>query len=212
MRRLFPALLGLAAACTDRPIGEDSETGATTSTTSTATTTTEVPTSGSGEPDTTTEAAEPCLEHSYSDPDPDAWMLTCGLPELCAGDEPLVFITSSDDILDPGEVQVDDLQRARCMAAALRDRSPGQIAWWHVADVVVRLSPVSLEIAGDRALAHSVADNVHGSQPNVHEAVYPLRPPEFFAACAEGDALAVWLCLMDSVEPTCLPGPLACPE
>lgn len=218
MRRLFPALLGLAAACTDRPVGEDSETGSTTSTASTATTTgtaTEVPTTGtaSGEPESTTKPAEACLEHEYAGEFPPAWKLTCGLPDLCGSEEPLMFTTSNLEVFDPGEVEVEDLERARCMAAALRDRSPGQIAWEQVVGVDAVWAPLSLEIVGDAALVRSVRGVKEGIiDEDTFEVIRPLRPSEFFAACAEGDALAVWLCLMDSVEPTCLPGPLTCPE
>jgi hypothetical protein len=211
MRRVLTALFGLAAACTDRPIGEDTDAGSTTSTATTTTAATEAPTTGttSSEPDTT---AEPCLEHSYTSGHPLVWKTTCGLPELCSGDEPLMFTTTNIDAMDPGEVEVEDLERARCMAAALRDRAPGQFAWSQVIGTEVIWSPISLEIVGDTALVRNV-QGIHVPElDDTHEAIYPLRPPEFFAACAEGDTLAVWLCLMDSVEPTCLPGPLTCPE
>jgi len=212
MHRAFAALLGLAAACTDRPVGEDTDTGSTSVATTTSTTTAEAPTTGtaSGEPDTTTAEAEPCLELEYTSDVQPTWMLTCGLPELCPGDEPLVFTTTK---IDAGEVEVDDLDRARCMVAALRDRSLGQIAWWQVADVDVIWAPLSLEIVGHTALTRGVRGSPELlSGIDTYEAIRPLRPPEFFAACADGDALAVWLCLMDSVEPMCLPGPLSCPK
>lgn len=200
-------LLGLAA-CTGRPVEGDTDatsTGTGASSTSTSTTT--------GEPDptsTTTGAAGPCLELSYDvdDPATPVWMLTCGLPELCPGEDPLIFQVSGDDILAPQTVEVDDIERARCMAAALRDRIPGQIRWWSEAAG----HDYSLEILGETALVRSIESItmlIDGF--DAYEALRRLHPPEFFAACADGDAMQVWLCLMGSVEPECLPGPLACP-
>ncbi|WAS93494.1 hypothetical protein [Nannocystis punicea] len=216
MRRTLSVLLSFAAACAARPVEDGTEAGSsTTSTTSTTAVTTtlegttaETPTTG----ESTTEAPQPCLEHNYTGGAPGAWMLTCGLPELCGGDEPLTFFTTSPDALAPGEVEVDDLERARCMAAALRDRTLGQITWWHVVDVQVVSAPVSLEIVLHTAFVRSVAGSTLLEQDDTYEGIYDLRPPEFFADCAEGDALAVWLCLVDAIEPQCLPGPLGCPK
>ncbi|MDC0722284.1 hypothetical protein [Nannocystis bainbridge] len=215
MRRLLPlALVTLATACTDRPVGEDSDAGSSTTsnstTTSTATTespTTEAPTTGG-----TTDAPDPCLEHRYASGGSHAWMLTCGLPELCGGAEPLLFSTTTLEPSAPEEIEVDDLDRARCMAAALRDRTPGQIAWSQVVGPDVIFSPLSLEIVQGTALVRNVDGLQEFVLPDTYEGMYPLRPPEFFAACAEGDALALWQCLMDAVEPACLPGPMTCPK
>lgn len=202
-RRSLALLLGLVA-CADRTVGGDTDatsTGAMSSSTSTA-----EPTSTG----TTGDQTE-CLELMYEldEPSMPPWMATCTLPELCPGEQALVFQLGTGDIFDPQTVETDDLPRARCMAAALRDRTPGQIRWW--SDEVGR--EYSLEILGDLVLARSIetiTELIDGF--DAQEALFALRPREFFEACAFGDAMEVWLCLMDAVEPGCLPGPLACPR
>src|SRR5690606_6141448 len=107
----------------------------------------------------------------------------------------------------------DDLERARCMVQALRDRTVGQFSWLAVADSVVFADPLSLEILGDAALSRSRRGVVELIAPdNAYEGLYLLRGPDFFSACKGGDAMALWLCLVDPVVPGCLAGPLPCPE
>lgn len=219
MPRSALAFLLALAACTDRPIGGDTDatsTGGETTTTSTTSTTTPTTTGEPTSTGSTTGDEAACLEAAHrGDGYPMDWMLTCDLPELCPGEDLLVFQLGIDDLLDPGTVDVDDLERARCMAAALRDRTPGRLEWAVVVGFEAIFYPLGLEVLGDTALAHAVRFPVTLDLPgpkNVHESLHLLRPPEFFADCADGDAMQVWLCLVDSVEPDCLPGPLACPD
>jgi hypothetical protein len=213
-RALVVVLLGLASACTERPLGEDSDaTSTSTGTTSEPASTAELPTTGAtSDASSTTEAeAPPCLELRYSDDAPQTWMLTCGLPELCPGDGPLMFFTSTGDVSDPGVAKVNDLERARCMVAALRDRTFGQLTWWIDVGFVYT---ASLELlADDAALTRSVdtSELIDPAPLNVREGLHPLRAPGFFADCEDGDATQLYKCLMDSVLPECLPEPLMCP-
>lgn len=144
----------------------------------------------------------------YETPEsPPSWMLTCGSPELCPGDGPLIFTLGSTNTYDPGSAETADLERARCMAAALRDRTPGQLHFW--SGEVGR--EFSLEILGELALGRSVATiNDINDSYGAYEGLYRLHPPEHFFACAAGDALQVWLCLVDFGPDACEPGPLPC--
>lgn len=216
MRRLLASLLGLAAACTERPTSEDTDGDTTTAvtTSATASTTADVPTGGTTDEDTA--MTEPCLEQTYNgESSPAAWMLTCNLPELCPGAEPLMFEVESDlDLLEPGAVTVDDLERARCMLEALRDRTQGHVTWDILLDDAVVRAAFSLEIVLDRVLVHSARFPVELIEPgphNIHERYHQLRESEFFHDCLAGDAKAVFLCLVDAAVPECLPGPLLCP-
>lgn len=223
MRRPLVLLLGLAAACTDRPLGEDTDatstttgtttgtTAATTSSTAPTTSSTDAPTtSATGDPGNATSDPEaPCIEERYDDVDPQTWVLTCGLPELCPGESPLVFVTSTGDVADPGVAKVTDLERARCMVAALRDRTFGQLTWSVDLGFVVT---ASLEIfAPDTAIVRDVGPD-NSSEPNVNERLHPLREPEFFADCVDGDDTEIFICLRDSILPECQPGSLECPN
>lgn len=74
---------------------------------------------------------------------------------------------------------------------------------------------LSIEILGDPAVVRAqpgwcTLDAACHSREQLHA----LRPPELFAACIDGDALALYRCLVDPFQPTsvCLPGPLECPR
>lgn len=221
MRARF--LLLLALACGPTPGNtSDTEPGSTGSTDAASTSTTDttsVPTMGS--PDATT--GEACIEDIHPG---DFWFgeeptLTCGAPELCADDSPLQFELDGPGVLDgdfsnPTTVET-DLERARCLIAALRDRTPGQFVFLpvHTPDI---LHVYGLEILGDLAVTRSDRAECELIAPEpkscyAHERLRVLRPPEFFASCIDGDARTLWLCLYDSVEPdpACHPGPFACP-
>lgn len=203
-------ILGLAA-CGPEPGTNDSTSG--TGDTSTGTGTT--PTSGSDETaDTTGETV--CFAVDYPSkrgpPNDPGWELGCGFPALCPGELPVVFSIAGD--LDaPTSVETGELERARCMARALRDRQFGQFAFMPVdADGWV-VGLYSLEIVGEQALARGEPGQCQLENPcKTHEALRLLRPPEFFAACVDGDARALFLCLWDPIvpEPACLAGPLPC--
>lgn len=75
----------------------------------------------------------------------------------------------------------------------------------------------SFEIVGDLGVWRSQPLSCNLSEPpqcrDTVEVLRRLRPPEFFATCADGVALTLWLCLSDAFEPepACEPGPLTCP-
>ncbi|MFY0540517.1 hypothetical protein [Nannocystis pusilla] len=76
-----------------------------------------------------------------------------------------------------------------------------------------------LEIVGELVVARSDRGSCEAIEPapkscHVRERLRVLRPPESFADCIDGDALALWRCLLDPVEPepVCAAGPLACPR
>jgi hypothetical protein len=218
--RPHPLLL-LALACGPNPAPGDtsaeeaSSTGPADASTSTSTT---GPTTG--QPETTGEA---CLEDIHPG---DLWggegpVLTCGAPELCPGEQPIWFELDGPDIFDGDLFNVTtvetDVERARCLVAALRDRTPGQFIFVPTHDVYT-LHVYGLEIVDDLALTRSDSADCVLIAPepkycHVRERLRVLRPPQFFADCIDGDARDLWLCLYDSVEPepACHPGPLACP-
>ena len=172
------------------------------------------PTSEGGDTaDATTGTA--CLEVDYPKQRPGddlGWELGCGFPELCPGDEPLVFLIEYDRGV-PTSVETKDLERGRCMAAALRDRQLGQFAFMPVDQGGQVISRSSLEIVGEQAIARAEPGWCELLGPcETHEALRLLQPPAFFSACVDGDAKALFLCLSGSVlaEPACLPGPLPC--
>lgn len=205
-------ILGLAT-CGPELATNDPESG--TGDTSTSTSTHELPTTGGDDtPDGTTGTA--CLEVEYPPkwgPGDDlGWELGCGFPELCPGDEPLVFSIEGD--LDaPISVETKDLERGRCMAAALRDRQLGQFAFTPIDQGGLVVGRYSLEIVGEQAIARSEPSLCQlQNLCETHEALRLLRLPSFFSECVDGDAKALFLCLSDSIlpEPACLPGPLPC--
>jgi hypothetical protein len=229
MRRA--SLLLLAFGCAPKSVPGDTEdptdasadttgtTDPTTGTTDPTTGTTATPTTG--EPDATT--GEPCLESVHpgdllfgESPE-----LTCGAAELCPGDGPITFQLAGPGLADhdfssPSSAET-DLERARCLAAALRDRTPGQFLLLPV-DGGEILYIFGREVVGELALERSeLAECVliapEPKSCHVRERLRVLRPPEFFAACVDGDALALWKCLHDAFEPepACAPGPLVCP-
>jgi hypothetical protein len=82
-------------------------------------------------------------------------------------------------------VSTDDIDRGRCMAAALRDRTPGQtffaaeygLIGWHAH---------AIEIVGELGvLRDSVVDDFFAEY---HERVDMLLPPADFEECAVGPA------------------------
>ncbi|MCY1070577.1 hypothetical protein OV090_37900 [Nannocystis sp. RBIL2] len=221
MRAWLPLLLTLACAPKQEPGDTDSQSTSTSTSTSTsepATTTTSTPTTGAV--DMMTEAA--CLEDIHPG---DLWpgvdlALTCGGLELCPGDDPIVFQLDgpelADDLSSPTSVET-DLERARCLATALRDRTPGQFLFMPVIGSEIPYV-FGLEIVGELVVARSDRGSCEAIEPepkscHVHERLRVLRPPEYFADCIDGDALALWRCLLDPVEPepACAAGPLACP-
>lgn len=148
-----------------------------------------------------------CLDvHEFGfDPDLE---FTCGLPELCPGDASLVFDLAGG-VEDLGVESISDVERARCMIAALRDRTPGHF--------MIRVWPKDQlgedelrdEIFGDTAARRRVSQNDFNIDR--FEFVKPLRPPQFFADClADGSDSALWACLWDAFEDTCVTT-LACP-
>ncbi|MDC0716490.1 hypothetical protein [Nannocystis bainbridge] len=216
----LPLLLALACGPAPAPGDTDAEPTSTTtsSTTGTTTGTTLAPTTSEG--DTTT--GEACLEATrpgelWSDQEP---ALTCGGPELCPGGDPIYFELDGpifDGDFSAPTSAVTDLERARCLAVALRDRTPGQFMFMpgHSPQV---LHVFGLEIVGEFAVTRSDRSGCELSHPepkscHVRERLRQLRPPAFFADCVDGDALALWQCLYHAAEPepACAAGPLVCP-
>lgn len=173
------------------------------------------PTSEGGDTaDATTGTA--CLEIEYpakwGPPDDLGWELGCGFPELCPGDEPLVFLIEYD-LGVPISVETKDLERGRCMVAALRDRQLGQFAFMPIDQGGPVVGRYSLEIVGEQAITRAEPGLCELLFPcKTYEALRLLQPPSFFSACVDGDAKALFLCLSGSIlsEPACLPGPLPC--
>ena len=157
-----------------------------------------------------------CLEVEYPNEHATspAWRLGCEGPALCFAEMPLIVTLLGEDPEGTDEVDVDDLERARCMVTALAERRPGQFDFAVTRGVDV-LGIHSLEILGGVAVARDqpgLCNPIPGAC-QVHERLRALRPATFFSGCVDGDARALWLCLADSLEPapTCLPGPLECP-
>ncbi|MCY1008584.1 hypothetical protein OV079_24085 [Nannocystis pusilla] len=209
----------LPLACGPAPAPGDTDSQSTSSSASEpANPTTSAPTTGGL--DMMTEAA--CLEEIHpgdlgfgSEP-----ALTCGGLELCPGDDPIVFQLDgpglAEDLSSPTSVET-DLERARCLATALRDRTPGQFLFVPVIDTEIPYV-FGLEVVGELVVARSDRGLCEAIEPepkscHVHERLRVLRPPEYFADCVDGDAIALWRCLVDPVEPepACAAGPLACP-
>lgn len=204
------------------PVGSGADGTSTTATSSTTgSPTTGVPAS-TGTQDTG--PAEECLEavHGGTLQAGEPQQLTCGVPELCADEGALVFRLEGVDAVmanyeDASAATTDDIERARCLATALRDRTPGQfIIHPRIGDDL--LDGFGREVLGDlvverwdRYICKLIFPEPVGCR--VHERLRVLRPPAFFADCVEGDAFALWRCLLDAFEPepVCVAGPLACP-
>jgi hypothetical protein len=215
----YHLLLLSVAACTTRHPGDDTDTSTTSTTTNTtgpSSSTTGAPTTSATTDDPSTGAPVECLEAKYSGSDPpDAWMLTCDLPALCTGDDPLLFQIEGPGFDNPELVEISDVARARCVAEALRDRLPGHVDLVITSGPDVLYWPLAYEIVGDIGVLHLFRTYTNPSlpaPPNVFESLHLLREPEFFAACADGDNDALWNCLKAPFASECLPGPLTCPD
>lgn len=140
-----------------------------------------------------------CLFWEASDPEqqypPE---FTCGLPERCPGDGPLVFVVDGP-LGDPDSVQTDDIDRARCMAAALRDRLPGQMFFGR--QLGLGFDRRELEVVGLDVIDR--LDYIEDFNFEKTATILPLLPPDDFAECAEGTALQIWMCLTRSYEEAC---------
>ena len=151
--------------------------------------TTEDGSSGEG-----TTAAPVCLEFFNARVNDDVVVqFTCGLPTLCGDGEPVLFVT---DGLDGWTV--DDIERARCLAAALRDRTPGVIAYQEPA---LGHHIFEIEILGEEVVVRE--DWLEDFTWDYRETVTFLKPIEFFVDCAEGSAFAVHKCLSEGFTEEC---------
>lgn len=208
--------LALATACGPGPA--DTATDASTSTTATTADPTTEPTTGSTPTtDATTGADAACLERvyepKYAGVDDPEWELGCGAPKLCPGEGPLLFRIEGEPA-DPSAVATPDLPRARCMLAALRDREVGQLDFLADLEGGIVLGLFAIELLGAQAITRVEPGACDLLSPCLtQERLRALQEPAFFAACVDGDARDLWLCLIDAVlpDPACAPGPLACP-
>ena len=181
--------------------------------TSTSTPTSGEPTSGeptSGEPSTgEPSTGEPvCIDFYMIDYDPNEELtpplFTCGLPELCPGAEgkPLVF--------DAGDnpVTTQDIERGRCMVAAMRDRTPGLFRFtvWPI----LGYDTTTIEILGETILVrrHVLSD----FNEDYSEGGYQLFAPELYAPCVDSTATLVLKCLTEGYSEACVSEPLMCPN
>jgi hypothetical protein len=185
----------------------DSSSGGTTTapTTDTPTgSTSDPPTTASTGPDTDSSTGEQttgsaCLEFANDRVNDDvAVQFTCGLPLLCGGGEPVFFFAGDG-------VTTDDIETARCLAAALRDRTPGTIQYQQPS---LGHHVTTIEILGEQAVHRD--DFLQDFNWTYDEKVTFLRPTEFFTDCAEGSAFAVFNCLEDAFLDECA-GELECP-
>lgn len=165
-------------------------------------------TSSTTEAPTTT--GEPGVCHDWAANDPGLEFppeLSCGLPELCAGDGPLQFEIDGGSLENPDSVSTADLTRARCMAAALRDRLPGQIRFG--AAHGLGSDDYELEILGADAIRRR--SYLQDFSFDKYVRVRPLLPAEAYEGCAQGTAKEIWACLRTGFEDVCVTGELACP-
>lgn len=177
--------------------------------TSTSTTTSGAPTSGeptsTGEPST----GEPvCIDFYMDGYDPDEELtpplFTCGLPELCPGADgkPLVFDAGNDP------VTTGDIERGRCMVAAMRDRTPGLFRFtvWPI----LGYDTTTIEILGETILVrrHVLSD----FNEDYREGGYQLFAPELYAPCVDSTATLVLKCLTEGYSAACVSEPLMCPN
>lgn len=162
----------------------------------------------SGDASSGTTSSVLCLDWEAPDPGeafPAA--LTCGLAELCAGAGALQFTVDGGSLTMPDAVSTDDIQRARCMASALRDRTPGVLRF--TVPLSLGSDDHELEILGDDAIRRHAYQNDFNFEKSVR--VRPLLPPADYAACAEGTAKQVYLCLVAGFVDACTGGAPRCP-
>ncbi|MBA3546277.1 MAG: hypothetical protein H0T76_07340 [Nannocystis sp.] len=166
------------------------------------------PTTGaptSGEPST----GEPvCIDFYMEQYDPNEEitppLFTCGLPELCPGPDgkPLVF-TQENDL-----VATKDIERGRCMAKAMRDRTPGLFRFtvWPI----LGFDTTTIEILGETILVrrHVLSD----FNEDYGERGHQLFAPEKYTPCVDGPAAVVLKCLTDGYSEACVSEPLSCPN
>jgi hypothetical protein len=173
-----------------------------TSTSSTSSTSSGVPTSG--EPST----GEPvCIDFYMEGYDPDEELtpplFTCGLPELCPGanGKPLVFTGDNP-------VTTADIERGRCMVAAMRDRTPGLFRF--TVQPILGYDTTTIEILGETILVrrHSLSD----FNEDYSEGGYQLFAPELYAPCVDSTATLVLKCLTEGYAKACVSEPLMCPN
>ena len=135
-----------------------------------------------------------CLDFSPWDPRnyPEEPHFTCGLEPLCPGEGPLVLTRKNDAWI------ASDIERARCMAAAMRDRTPGQLRFQTSEDNDFH----TLEILGEQVI---VVYEVHGLGfgYDYDERVTFLKPPDFFAECSIGTATSIHTCLTKGFTDEC---------
>ncbi len=201
MRRPCWFLCALLTACgpetaTTEGSSDAASTGA--ASTSSGETTTQPTTSAADTSNATTDASTTtggvCIEFKTEiyDDAPTQPLNTCGLGELCPGDGPLWYT-------DDGKGwQTDDFMRARCMAAAMRDRTPGQIQYQQPA---LGHDIYTLEILGEQVIVRN--DYVNDFNYAYSERVTFLKPPEFFAECAVGTGNSVHGCLENGFTDEC---------
>ncbi len=214
-RKLASVALTVVAACgpgvatTESSTTENTSGSTTTPSTSTPTTsadpstTTDLTTTGTSDTsgtttddlttgDSTTDPA--CLEISITDPRdfPEQPHFTCGLPALCAEQEPLVFLW------EVGGWTVSDIERARCMAAALRDRTPGQLRYQDEENDDFH----TLEILGEQVI---VVREYHGIGFgfSYDEHIASLDSSLVFANCLNGTADDLHTCIRDAFTDVC---------
>ncbi len=191
------ATTGAATSTGEPGTTSDASTGS-----STAAPTTGAPTTG--EPTT----GEPvCIDFFMMDYDQNVEipppLFTCGLPELCPGPdgEPLVFTDETQFITTK------DLERAHCMGAAMRDRTPGLFRFtvWPI----LGFDTTTIEILGETILVrrHVLSD----FNEDYSEKGHRLFAPEEYAKCTTGSAAIVLKCLTEGYEETCVSEPLMCP-
>jgi hypothetical protein len=135
-----------------------------------------------------------CLQIDHGG-DPGQWPeqpeFTCGLSPTCPGEGTVVFKPTF-----PGST-TNDIDRARCMAAALRDRTPGLLEFEESGTVH------TLEVLGEQVIRREEYEGI-GFGYSWFEWVEPLQPPEFFADCAEGTASEVRDCLIFATTDECV--------
>lgn len=168
--------------------GDDATTGD--GTTSDATTT-GMTTSESTSDGTTGPA---CLDFSPEDPQdyPEQPHFTCGLAPLCPGDGPLTLLLKNTIWV------ASDIDRARCMATAMRDRTPGQLHFQTEESDDFH----TIEILSEQVI---VVDEYHGIGFgfSYDERVTFLKPPEFFADCSIGTGAEIHTCLTQGFTDVC---------
>ncbi len=158
---------------------------------------------------------EGCVEVSYAAKyapvEEPGWELGCGSPELCTGDKTIVFYVHGA-LNAPTAVETKELERARCMATALRDREVGSFDYVVVGAESVVMGLGGVEILGEEAIGRWEPGTCSLKPCQTTEALRQIRAPGFFSDCVHSDAKALWLCISRALEeePSCLLGPLPC--